>query len=65
MILQATRDLHKVALWLGHAEIQTMEMYLRPDLTDKLDALAAVGSSDAAARATKSSDALIATLKPA
>ena len=28
-ILQATKDIRKVALWLGHAHIQTTEMYTR------------------------------------
>ena len=34
--LQATGDIRKVALWLGHASIQTTEMYLRADPTEKL-----------------------------
>jgi integrase/recombinase XerD len=29
MILQATGDLRKVSLWLGHAAMQTTEVYLR------------------------------------
>jgi site-specific recombinase XerD len=29
--LQATRDVRKVALWLGHASLQSTEMYLRAD----------------------------------
>ena len=39
--LQATRDVRKVALWLGHASIKSTEVYLRADPTAKLDALAA------------------------
>jgi len=42
MILQATGDLRKVSLWLGHADIQTTEAYLRADPTDKLEAIEAV-----------------------
>lgn len=42
MILQATGDLRKVSLWLGHADMQTTEIYLRADPTDKLAALEAV-----------------------
>jgi site-specific recombinase XerD len=42
MILQATGDLRKVSLWLGHAEMQTTEVYLRADPTEKLEALEAV-----------------------
>ena len=43
MILQATGDLRKVSLWLGHADMQTTEVYLRADPTDKLEAIEAVG----------------------
>jgi integrase/recombinase XerD len=42
MILQATGDLRKVSLWLGHADMQTTEVYLRADPTDKLEAIEAV-----------------------
>lgn len=38
-ILQATSDVRKVSLWLGHASIQSTEIYLRADPTEKLDAL--------------------------
>ena len=40
--LQATGDIRKVALWLGHASLQSTEVYLRADPTEKLDAMAAV-----------------------
>ncbi|MEO7650707.1 MAG: tyrosine-type recombinase/integrase, partial [Bryobacteraceae bacterium] len=39
-ILPATGDIRKVSLWLGHASIQSTEIYLRADPTEKLDALA-------------------------
>ena len=39
--LQATRDVRKVSLWLGHTSLQSTEMYLRADPTEKLEALAA------------------------
>ena len=39
--LQATKDIRKVALWLGHASQQTTEVYLRVDPTEKLDAIEA------------------------
>src|ERR671924_966578 len=42
MIYQATGDLRKVALWLGHADMQATEVYVRTDPTEKLDALDAV-----------------------
>lgn len=38
-ILQATKDLRKVSLWLGHANMQTTEIYLRADPTEKLEAI--------------------------
>jgi site-specific recombinase XerD len=42
MMYQATGDLRKVALWLGHADMQATEVYVRADPTEKLDALDAV-----------------------
>lgn len=40
--LRATRDVRKVSLWLGHASLQSTEIYLRADPTEKLEALAAM-----------------------
>ena len=40
--LQATRDIRKVSLWLGHASLQSTEVYLRADPSEKLEALAAM-----------------------
>jgi site-specific recombinase XerD len=40
--LEATHDIRKVALWLGHASVQTTEIYVRADPTLKLEALDAV-----------------------
>jgi len=42
LVLQATGDIRKVALWLGHDDIQTTEVYLRADPTEKLEAIDAV-----------------------
>jgi len=39
--LQATHDVRKVALWLGHASVKTTEVYLRADPTEKLEVLQA------------------------
>ena len=36
---EATGDVRKVSLWLGHSSVQTTEMYLQADPTDKLDTL--------------------------
>jgi integrase len=38
-ILQATGDLRKVSLWLGHAHMQTTEIYLRADPVEKIEAV--------------------------
>jgi integrase/recombinase XerD len=40
-VLQATRDVRKVSLWLGHATMKSTEIYLRADPTEKLAALQA------------------------
>ena len=40
--LEATHDIRKVALWLGHASVQTTEIYVRADPTAKLEAIDAV-----------------------
>ena len=42
MILQATGDLRKVSLWLGHENLQTTQVYLRADPTEKLEAIEAI-----------------------
>ncbi len=38
--LQATGDVRKVSLWLGHASIQSTEIYRRADPTEKLEMIA-------------------------
>ena len=43
--LEATGDIRKVSLWLGHASIQSTEIYLRSDPIGKLDVLAAASVS--------------------
>ena len=35
-ILEATGDIRRVSLWLGHQSLQTTEMYLRTDPAEKL-----------------------------
>lgn len=39
MLYRVTGDLRKVSLWLGHAQMQTTEVYLRADPTEKIDAI--------------------------
>lgn len=40
--LHATGDIRKVALWLGHASLQSTEVYLRADPTEKLETMASL-----------------------
>lgn len=42
VIYQATGDLRKVTLWLGHANMQTTEIYLQADPTEKIRAIESV-----------------------
>lgn len=62
MMLQATRDIRKVALWLGHADIRTTEDYLRIDPSEKLEAVEAVVPPALRRGRFKAPDALIASL---
>ncbi|WP_411976605.1 hypothetical protein [Sulfitobacter faviae] len=38
-MLQATRDIRNVALWLGHATLQSTEIYLPANPTEKIEML--------------------------
>jgi len=62
IMLQATRDIRKVALWLGHADISTTEVYLRIDATEKLEAVEAMIPPELRRGRFKAPDALIASL---
>jgi len=37
--LQATGDIRKVAMWLGHSSLKSTEIYLRADPTEKLNTI--------------------------
>lgn len=63
--LQATRDVRKVALWLGHASLQSTEAYLRADPTEKLEALAAMAPLGLRRGTFQAPDKLMAMLKAA
>ena len=63
-ILQATKDLRKVSLWLGHAHMQTSEIYTRADPSVKLEALEAIIAPKLRSGRFKATDKLIASLKP-
>ena len=64
-VLQATKDLRKVALWLGHAHTQTAEIYTRVDPSVKLEALEAVVPPELRSGRFKATDKLIASLRTA
>lgn len=61
--LQATRDIRKVALWLGHASTQTTEIYLQVDPAEKLEILAAVVPPSLRKGTFSPPDKLIASLR--
>jgi site-specific recombinase XerD len=65
MVLQATGDIRKVSLWLGHADIQTTEIYLRADPAEKLDAMSAVVPPSLKKGRFRAQDKLIASLRGA
>ena len=62
-VLQATKDLRKVSLWLGHAQTQTTEMYTRVDPSVKLEALESIVPPKLRSGRFKASDKLIASLR--
>jgi integrase/recombinase XerD len=64
-ILQATKDLRKVSLWLGHSSMQTTEIYIRADPSVKLEALESVIAPKLRTGRFKATDKLIALLKAA
>lgn len=62
--LEATRDIRKVALWLGHATVQTTEIYVRADPTAKLEAIDAVLPPGLRRGRFRPPDKLLASLRP-
>jgi site-specific recombinase XerD len=61
--LQATKDLRKVSLWLGHANMQTTEIYTRVDPSVKLEVLESIVAPKLRSGRFKATDKLIASLK--
>jgi integrase/recombinase XerD len=61
--LQATHDVRKVALWLGHASLQSTEVYLRADPTEKLEILSAGTSPSLRRGKFRAPDNLLAMLQ--
>jgi len=62
--LQATGDIRKVSLWLGHATLQSTEVYLRADPTEKLEAMASVIPPTLRRGRFRPPDKLLAMLRP-
>ena len=62
-VLQATNDLRKVSLWLGHASMQTTEMYTRADSAVKLETLESIVAPHLRSGRFKATDKLIASLR--
>jgi len=62
VMLNATHDIRKVAIWLGHAHTSTTEVYLRADLSGKLEAMEAVLPPELRRGRFRAADALIADL---
>jgi site-specific recombinase XerD len=63
-VLEATKDLRKVSLWLGHATMQTTEMYTRADPSIKLEALDAVTAPKLRTGRFRATDKLISSITP-
>jgi site-specific recombinase XerD len=62
-ILQATKDIRKVSLWLGHATLQSTEMYTRADPTVKLKSLESTSAPKLRMGRFRATDKLIASLR--
>jgi site-specific recombinase XerD len=62
-VLQATHDIRKVALWLGHTSQQTTEIYLHADPVEKLETLDAMVPPMLRPGSFRPPDKLIAMLK--
>ncbi|HEX2713550.1 MAG TPA: tyrosine-type recombinase/integrase [Candidatus Acidoferrales bacterium] len=63
IVLQATQDIRKVSLWLGHSNLSTTEVYTRADPTEKLEAIQAIVPPHLRKGSFRPSDKLIALLK--
>ena len=63
MVLQATHDIRKVSLWLGHSRLATTEIYTRADPSEKLEAIDAIVPPHLRRGSFRPPDKLIALLK--
>jgi integrase/recombinase XerD len=63
IMLQATQDIRKVSLWLGHSNLATTEVYVRADPSEKLEAIESVIPPHLRKGRFRAEDRLIALLK--
>ena len=63
IVLQATQDIRKVSLWLGHSNLTTTEIYVRADPSEKLEAIEAVVPPSLRKGKFRPPDKLLALLK--
>ncbi|MFZ0591946.1 MAG: tyrosine-type recombinase/integrase [Bryobacteraceae bacterium] len=63
IVLQATQDIRKVSLWLGHSNLTTTEIYVRADPTEKLEAIEAIVPPSLRKGKFRPPDKLLALLK--
>jgi integrase/recombinase XerD len=63
VVLQATHDIRKVSLWLGHSNLATTEVYTRADPTEKLEAIEAIVPPHLRKGSFRPPDKLLALLK--
>lgn len=63
MVLQATGDIRKVSLWLGHSNLETTQIYLRADPTEKLEAIESTIPPELRRGRFRPPDKLIASLR--
>ncbi len=63
IVLQATKDIRKISLWLGHSDLTTTEVYVRADPSEKLEAIEAVVPPSLRKGKFRPPDKLLALLK--
>lgn len=63
IVLQATKDIRKVSLWLGHADLATTEIYTRADPSEKLETINEVVPLSLRKGVFRAPDKLIALLR--
>jgi len=62
-VLTATKDIRKVSLWLGHSTMQTTEIYLRADATEKSETVELITPPKLRAGRFRATDKLLASLR--